>query len=112
MNLEKVWTELESNGEPGIDSENTMDVFNTLIFSPGNTFGEIKEFIEKTDRKTLEMDLGDIYFIPSIEAGEYEDHEIQERYHLYSNDFREICYIGEIISTIWSQSKPKKKRFF
>lgn len=32
MNLEKVWTELESNGEPGIDSENTMDVFNTLIF--------------------------------------------------------------------------------
>ncbi|EWG08727.1 hypothetical protein [Cytobacillus firmus] len=112
MNLEKVWNELASNGEPGIYSESTMNVFNTLIFSPGNTFGEIKEFIEKTDRRTLEMALGDIYFIPSMEEGDYEEHEIQERYHLYANDFREICYIGEIISTIWRESKPKRKRFF
>lgn len=113
MNFKRVWKELEGYGEPSMMSEKLFEIYQMVVFSSAENFGDIREFVENTDENALEQAFYEIAFTPSMEEGEdaYEG-EPKDRYHLYSNDFREICIMSDFQGRIWNKSKPKKKRFF
>ncbi|MED4400277.1 hypothetical protein [Metabacillus fastidiosus] len=111
MDLDKFWTEMDQYGEVSIVGEDVFELMKVLIYSSAEKFGDIREFVEKVDRKTIELAIDEIQYIPTMEAGD-EEQEPHERYHLHANEFREVYQLRFFQSKLWHDAKPKKKRFF
>lgn len=110
MNIDAIWKQAEEYEEYNEDEQ--MEVMWVANYSRHTTFGDIQEFIEKWDVRSIENAIEELDWIPTMEAGEDPEMNDDFRYDQVGHRFREIAIMDDLKYAIWRAAKPKKKKFF